>query len=510
MAAQTFLDQALAHHRAGNLTAAIDAYRQALQTAPDLAAAWDGLGIALRAEGALSEAFAAAQNATRLAPDTPQVWSNLGNTRAAMGDDIDALKDYEKALSLHPAYGDAWANKGMAEQRLGQQGDAIASLSRAADLMAQNAPALNDIGNQLFALSAYEPAANCYEQAVQQAPNFLSAWNNLGNTFRQLLRLEVALNAYRKALALNPKHGEARNGYAQTLLLSGDFAAGWAAYEARFDKPGAPNRPSWPFPLWTGAPIQKKALLLTTEQGLGDTIQFLRFARRIKDLGARVLVECPPSLAELADGVSGVDQVILPGAPLPDADLQAPLMSLPYLLELSDAKELGMDGPYIALPHPPSPSRAYSKPWKIGLVWAGNPDHVNDHSRSMSLQDMTPLLKCADARFTSLQTGPAGDQISKINATITTLSPPTSFADTAAVLKTLDLVITVDTATAHLAGAMGVRCWLLLPYVPDWRWMLGSEETPWYPTMRLFRQQKRGDWQGVIEQVSNKLNDAEF
>ncbi|NQV98649.1 MAG: glycosyltransferase family protein [Rhodospirillales bacterium] len=504
MANSSTTQKALALHRAGDFDAAIGAYRKALSSEPENAMAWDGLGLALRGQGDLAAALKAGEAAVHHGPERAQGWSNRGNTHAAMGDDSSALADYCQAILLAPGYGEAWANRGMAEKRLGQRHDAVASFARAAELSAANAPALNHIGNLLFELEAFEPAQSCYQKAVAADSDFANGWNNLGNTRIQLLQLEPAITAFEQALACAPGHGEAGNGYAQALLMSGDYRRGWPAYEARFEKPGAPPQKTYDFPRWSGENLQGKTLYLHAEQGLGDTIQFLRFASKIKQRDARVILECPASLHRLAMTVDGIDQVVTSTQGV-TADFHLPLMSVPCLLGLSSDADVAVSGPYITA----SISKTGTHPkTRVGLVWSGNPAHVNDHNRSMAFACLGPLLERVDVEFVSLQTGPAGAQMQPFDPhrVIADLGRGLAdFTDTAAVLADLDLLITVDTSIAHLAGAMGRPCWLLLPYVPDWRWRTDGDATPWYPSLRLFRQLERGNWPEVIQRVGDAL-----
>ena len=426
----------------------------------------------------------------------------MGNDQAAQGNDADAIPHYQQAINLAPDFADAWANRGMAEARLGLNKAARIAFMQAAELMQQNSKALNTIGNQLFTLEAFEDAAKCYLWATKADPNFSNAWNNLGNTQLQLLKLGDAITAYEQAITIDPNHADARNGYAQALLMNGDFKCGWAAYEARFQAPDAPPRRTFSSPQWTGQNLDRKSILLYAEQGIGDTIQFLRFAKHLKDQNAQVIVECQTSIRNLIAINPNIDQAITPDDKPPQADFHAPLMSLPYLLSLTDTQSL-QSPPYIQMKN--SENKKPYKP-RIGLVWAGNPDHINDANRSIPFIEFTPLLERPEFNFVSLQVGPARSQMQD-----TPLLPDlgkdfSSFTDTANALTELDLLITADTAIVHLAGAMGCPCWVLIPHVPDWRWMCDRADTPWYSSLRLFRQPQRSDWVSVINDLSVALD----
>lgn len=493
------LDQARQNLADGDPAAALGICQTLLEAGD--AAAWDLMGLALRSLGRLGEALDAGKNAVRLSPDFAQAFSNLGNTRAALGDDESAIADYRRAIELFPDYAEAWANRGMAEKRLGDKENATRSFRQTARLLGANPPLLNDIGNQLFDLGAFEDAATCYQNAIRAAPNFANAANNLGNTFVQLLRPADAISAYEQAIAAEPAHPDARNGLALALLLSGDYARGWPAYEARFDKPGAPRRAVHPSPSWQGEALDGKSILLFAEQGLGDTLQFLRFVRQVKDRGAHVTLQCPAALGELAATAEGVDRTCHSEDSAPQTDFNAPLMSLPLILDLSEARDLRMSAPYIQVPEFTQAAR--SRP-RVGLVWAGNPDHVNDRNRSLALADLQPLLEMDAFEFVSLQVGAARSEIADLPLA---LQPPDlgggfqNFADTARAISALDLVISVDTALAHLAGAMGRPGCVLLAHVPDWRWGVDGDETIWYPSLKLFRQDRPGDWSDAIARI---------
>ncbi len=424
-----------------------------------------------------------------------------GNDCASKGNDADALSYYHQALDIAPNFADAWANRGMVEVRLGLNNLAQTSFLRAAELMQQHPEALNTIGNQLSDLNAFDSAAMCYVWATKAEPTFTNAWNNLGNTYLQLLKLEDAVSAYKQAIRFDPDHADAKNGYAQALLMNGNFDSGWQAYEARFDKPGAPPRRIYQSTEWTGQNLHRKSILLYAEQGIGDTIQFIRFAKPLKDMGARIIIACQKKICELVAVNSSIHQAIPLSDSPPSTNYHAPLMSLPYLLKLTGTSSLAST-PYIK--PDTSQKQKLEKP-RIGLVWAGNSNHVNDENRSIPLKKFSPLFDRLDIDVVSLQFGPARSQIQS-QTLLEDLGKDLSFVDLAQAIARLDLLITVDTASTHLAGAMGCPCWLLLPLVTDWRWMLNKDNTHWYSSLRLFRQKKRGDWSSVIQDVSAALN----
>lgn len=482
--------------RAGNVAKARETFSKVLQTDPANALAWDGLGLALRAEKDLDGALDAGLKATQHNPGLAHAWSNLANTRAAMGDDSRALQDYKAAIKLNPEFAEAWASLGLAEARLGLDDDAIASLNEASRLFPRDANAQNTIGNQLFNLNTFENARNCYLNAVRLNPSFANAWNNLGNTCLQLLDLPGAIDAYEGALATEPGHAEAANGYAQALLMSGDFDRGWAAYEKR----PTPDTRLPDTPVWEGQSLQGKSLTLICEQGQGDSLQFVRFAKQLSQRGATVLLDGPPGLTSLVAYMDGFSSA--PHQPGPErADFKLPLLSLPHRLHLFTENDFRMEAPYIRIPGTDRPATVSKK---VGLVWAGNPHHINDLNRSMSFSEMEPLLELERLEFHSFQQGTAG--IMEPAPSLHNRDRKfTNWLETAVALEKMDVLITVDTAIAHLAGAMGVPCWLLLPYVPDWRWMLDRSDSPWYPGLRLYRQSIERNWESVVAEVKQDL-----
>jgi hypothetical protein len=292
------------------------------------------------------------------------------------------------------------------------------------------------------------------------------------------------------------------------MLLDGDLEAGWEEFEWRWRKKDAQPR-SFTQPLWDGSPLEGRTILLHTEQGLGDTIQFVRYAELVQRAGARVVVEAPAKLAALLAWVRGVGQLVDAGSPLPEFHVHAPLLSLPRLFRTTLA-DVPARVPYIAV-EPGFRARwaqrlsRYSRP-RIGLAWKGNPQHAEDKFRSLAWETLVPLTAVKGVNWFSLQHGAQEDAFQALD--VVDLGPETEdFRQAAAAIEQMDLVISVDTSMAHLAGALARPVWVLLPFLPDWRWLLDREDTPWYPTMRLFRQPARGDWDSVIRTAAKALTD---
>ena len=350
------------------------------------------------------------------------------------------------------------------------------------------------------------------------APDLVEAHINLGNARKSQRRVDDAAEAYRRALSLDPANREAHWNFAQVLLLMGRLREGWAEYAWR-TKCEEFRAVNWNFkqPLWDGSDLGGRTVLLYTEQGFGDTIQFLRYlpmvAAQGTDKGGDVILHCPPPLTRLfkaapaADGIQLVTKI--GDTPF---DLQAPLHGLPGLFATT-LDTIPADVPYLRPPGNTPPALETSGGFKVGLVWAGNSKHKNDANRSVGFERFQPLLDIKGVDFYSLQVGERSRDIgapglSGLDGKIFDLGKDLGdFADTAAAVGQLDLVITVDTSVAHLAGALGTPVWTLLPWVPDWRWLLDRDDSPWYPTMRLFRQPAAGDWDAVIDEVGAALRD---
>jgi tetratricopeptide (TPR) repeat protein/glycosyltransferase involved in cell wall biosynthesis len=352
-----------------------------------------------------------------------------------------------------------------------------------------------------------EAIAHC-QQALALNPNFSNAHISLGLIYRQQGQVDQAIAAYNRALEANPDDIETHWNRALAWLLAGDFQQGFAEYEWRWRRPHRQPRP-FAQPLWDGSDLQGQTILLHAEQGFGDTIQFIRYAALVEERGGQVIVECQAPLLQLLSTVAGIDQLVAQETPLPAFDVHTPLLSLPRLFGTT-VDTVPASVPYL---FPPAQSTvkltAPASHLKVGLVWSGSRTNQNNHHRSCAPHYFQPLLLMPGVRFYSLQKDTSVAELAQLRADgaiVEDLSQQLQdFADTAAAIAELDLVITVDTSVAHLAGAMGKPVWVLLTFAPDWRWMIEREDSPWYPTMRLFRQQQSGDWAAVITRVQEAL-----
>ena len=472
MPARDDYDQGMAAHRQGRLDEAITAYRRAIAVAPSFAEALNALGIALQQRGDLSGAITSYRAALAAKPDYASACGNLGAALFTLGDVAAALDWYRRAIELRPDHADAHYNLGKA---LHEQGDPV-------------------------------QARDSYRRATEFDPGHVSAWNNLGIALRDLGRPDEAVEAYRRALALRPDAAEIRYNQSMALLEGGRFAEGWPEYEARFAAGDVPAR-EFARPRWRGEDIAGKTLLVWAEQGFGDSLLFARCVGLLAGRGARVVFEVQPHLARLMGDLAGADLVIAAGESLPPFDLQVPLLSLPGLLGIR-LDTIPAASPYLAAD--PTLAETWRRRLaetsdgrlKIGLAWAGNPRQKNNVNRSLPPAELAGLL-ALPATFYSLQQGDAAMALNRSGAgRVVDLGPHlTDFAETAAALAGLDLIVSVDTAVAHLAGALGCPTWTLLAFAPDWRWLRDRTDSPWYPTMRLFRQDQPRDWVPVVARV---------
>ncbi|MBM3526320.1 MAG: tetratricopeptide repeat protein, partial [Alphaproteobacteria bacterium] len=335
------------------------------------------------------------------------------------------------------------------------------------------------------------------------------ALNNLGLAYREKGDIATAITTYEQALAIDGQHGEAHWNRAICWLLQGDMARGWTEYEWRWKRPDfMAIMPNFPTPAWTGGTLAGKSIFVCSEQGVGDTIQFVRYAPLLEKQGARVLFGCQPELADLLKTAPGVAEIVPLGGTASAFDTHTMLLTVPRLLGTT-LETVPAEIPYLSADSKKAETWAERlsdlQGMKVGLVWRGNPKHVNDHARSCAPDVLRALLDVDGVSFVSLQKGgPQGEAASLAGVRDLAGALP-DFAETAATIQNLDLVISVDTAVAHLAGALGKPVWTLLPFAPDWRWLVGRDDSPWYPTMRLFRQSKPRDWAGVIKRVRKAL-----
>ncbi|HYV36861.1 MAG TPA: tetratricopeptide repeat protein [Gemmataceae bacterium] len=509
-AAVWFLLASACEHQ-GKVAEAGAHYRQVIRLLPDCAEAHTGLGNTYARQGQPADAEKCYREAVRLRPSDARTHYNLGVVATQQGNYQDAITHYQEAVRLDPKDVEALSNLGNVQRLLGQAEQAVASQQQALQLQPNSTTIINNLAATLVDVGRLDEAIGYFHQALRMDANLVECYNNIGQLRKQQGRLDEALANFEHALRLVPDHAAARWNRALIWLLLGDWQRGWPEYEWRWHQPGR-TRPASPQPLWDGAPLNGRTILLGAEQGLGDTIQFIRYAALIKERGGNVIVECPPTLMRLLAGVRGIDQMVLANSPQPPHHVQAPLLSLPGILGTS-VDTIPTGGPYLSadttlMDHW---NRFLTPLWgfKVGIAWQGNPRFCDDRQRSIPLSQFSGLASINGVRLISLQKGPGVEQLREhsqvmdLGSTLDEANGP--FMDSAAIMKHLDLVICSDSAVAHLAGALGVPVWLALPLVPDWRWLLEREDTPWYPTMRLFRQKRIGDWDDVFRRIGEEL-----
>jgi tetratricopeptide (TPR) repeat protein len=522
LAPDWFLGHAeLAHalQKQNRLAEAVSHFGEAVRLKPHDAKAHFEHAAALALLGQTDAAMAAYRETLRLKPDSAEACVNLATLCVQRKQLDEAVDWFRSAIQLRPHFAEAYLNLGCALTQQKKLAEAAASLEAAIRLKPKLAEAYNNLGIVQAEEGRFADAEVNYRQALALRADNAEALYNLGIALLKQKMVASALEHFERALELRPDYAEAHHNRAAALLLSENFSEGFGEYEWRFrsrDYPGF--RPRWP--LWDGSPLAGRTVVLVAEQGLGDTLQFIRYAAVLKRNGAAtVVVECPAVLHPILARTPGVDQWISPAtspdSPTPAADCCAPLLSLPHLLQ-TDHDTIPADVPYVfADPQLESDWHARlagREGFKIGIVWQGNPNCPGDALRSIALSHFAPLAEVAGVTLVNLQKGPGVEQLTDVaepwgildfgEAVDSTAGP---FMDTAAIMKNLDLVITSDTAAAHLAGALGVEVWLAVPFVPDWRWLLEGDDSPWYPTMRLFRQSEWNDWPGVFRRMAGQL-----
>ncbi len=539
------LHQALALQRQGRLREAEKIYARVLKAAPDNFDALNLLGTVKAQLGHMGEAQRLLSTAVKINPRVPQAWMNYGEVLHALkryAEALDcfdrgralapedpvilnrhanallssrqpdkALVEFRQVLARAPQHVEARINCGIAQAALGAPQAALAEFDQALALAPGHPVAQYNRATALYELGGYAEAVAAHDAVLATTPGHAGAWLHRGRALAALNRYDEAIASYDKAAALRKDDADPQFMAALALLTLGDYRRGFEKYEARWRRTGMPMQKNRGRPLWLGqSTLARKTILLHAEQGLGDTIQFARYVPLVAQAGAKVVLEVQAELKPLMGSLHGAEAVIAPGeVPLP-FDLHCPLGSLPLAFK-TELATVPAQIPYLtadaahlakwstrlgALPRP-----------RIALAWSGNPSHLNDRNRSIAFAKLAPLCGLP-ARFVSIQRDlreadaaalAAEGRVTHVGGELAT------FSDTAAVIALADLVITVDTAVAHLAGAMGRPLWVLLPFAPDWRWTLAGDTTPWYPAARLFRQTSLGDWDDLISRGAAEL-----
>jgi len=542
------LNSSLLYLKEGRVEEALIWAERVIQQEPQKAEAWNNRGLVFEALHNYSEALTSYTKAIELRADYAQAWLNRGNALDCLHQHQDALYSLDQSIALLPTYAEAWSNRCHVLCKLERYKEALAAGDKAVEIHSGDSKALLNRGNALGHLGRYEEALRSYDESIAADPHSAEAWSNRCHVLYQLglykealasaaqattLRSDYAeawlnrglasfalgqvdesLLCYDQSILLKPDYVDAFWNKAMTLLAIGEFEAGWPLYEWRWRIGKSKSVSGGRFlqqSLWLGKEdIKNKTLFIYAEQGYGDTIQFCRYASLLKDLGAHVVLQVQSPLQSLLRSLDGPSLLIGMDEEIPAFDFRCPLLSLPLALD-TRIETIPKKSPYLSVPH--SIQRAWSdllgvdqeRP-TIGIVWAGNPSHENDKHRSVALRVIEPMLS-DQFRWVSLQkaVSTADREILERTKVLDFSCHLNDFLETAGLISNLDLVVCVDTSVAHLAGALGKDVWVLLPRLSDFRWMLEREDSPWYPSARLFRQKHIGDWSGVIQQVEITL-----
>jgi Flp pilus assembly protein TadD len=528
----------------GRISAAEALIRRAISLDPNVAAFHANLGLTLMAQNRPNEAVEAFRSAIRLEPNVAETHNELGVALHAAGQSEAASAAYRTALALRPDYSDALNNLGVLLQRQDRIDESIENLCRSVQLDPNNATAHNNLGNSLRksgrldeAIASYQSASrlrpndprphnnlgnvfkargdldqavHCYQQAIALADNSFEPFNNLGAIFAEMRRTDQALECFREAIQRDPNNAEVHWNLAFQLLAAGQFAEGWEEFEWRLKYQALALGRDFAAPRWNGQDLAGKTLLLHTEGGFGDAIQFIRYVPLLAGRAAKLVLESQPELVRLFSTVLGIHGIVPRGLALSEFDFHLSLLSLPRLFK-TDLSNIPAAVPYL------SASPADQSHWaarltghgrlKVGLAWAGSPRRISaGEYRTRNLDVFSPLAKSANVEFFSLQKGPESNQPRPPGLHLTDFTADIrDFADMATLIQHLDLVISVDTSVAHLAGALAKPVWVLIPFDADFRWLLDRPDSPWYPTMRLFRQPTMNDWQTPVAQIVEAL-----
>ena len=493
---------------------AIASYNKAIELKPDFAEAYSNLGIVLMELKQFELAITSFNLAIIIKPDHAEAFSNRGNALHEMQRFDAAIESYDKAISIKPDYHEAYSNRGNSLKASDRLELAIASYQKAIAIKPDFSEAYSNLGNALTELKQFDAALDSHDTAIKLNPVVAQAYSNRGNFLLELRQLDAAIADFDKAISIAPDKAEFHLNKSFPHLLSGDLKKGWKSYEWRLASPAfkdrQPNQPRW-----SGqTPLHGQTVLIHSEQGLGDVIQFCRYAKLLEDSGARVLFEAPRPLLGLLQDLAGVSELIAQGDPRPAFDLHCPLLSLPMAFGTT-LENIPRAKAYLS-PRPDLLARWTSHigkaGFKIGISWQGSTDK-SAAGRSFPVQQLHRIAKIPGVRLISLQKNAGVEQLAGLPDDFVVETLPedfdtgaNAFLDSAAVLKSLDLMITCDTALAHLAGALGVPTWLPIKLVPYWTWMLDRSDSPWYPNHRLFRQELAGVWDNVFEQMASALS----
>ena len=505
----------------GALFAQVKKYPQAIKflskaiiVDPNHAGCFSNLGISFQKLRRLEEALSSYDKAISLQADYAEAYSNRGAVLQELKRFDEALSSYDKAISIKGDYAEAFNSRGTVLEELKRLEEALSSYHKAISINKDFTESYYNRGNVLHKLKRLEEALSSYDKAISLHEDYAEAYSNRGTVLEELKRLDEALSSYEKAISINKDYAEAYWNSSICYLLAGNFNEGWARYEWRWQSKSISKTAGirkFSQPLWLGTEVLKdQTIFLYAEQGLGDTIQFSRYVSLVAGLGAKVVLEVQPSLVKLLSYLEGISQIISKGDKLPNFDYQCPLMSLPlaFKTELktipSVSKNISSDEKKVEKWQAILGEK--TKP-RVGIVWSGAVNHKNDLQRSLKLSQLITHLP-SDYEYLSLQ-----KEISDVDKEVLIEyckikhfgDDLKDFTDTAALCELIDIVISVDTSVAHLAGTLGKNTWILLPYSPDWRWLLDRNDSPWYSSVKLYRQEKINDWESVLVNIESDL-----
>jgi tetratricopeptide (TPR) repeat protein len=511
----SILQSAIAKHKQGQLIEAQELYKKILEIEPKNADVMHLLGVIAYQNGNYQVAVEMIGKAIEVMPKIAIYHVNLGNALQDLQQFDTATASYEKAISLRPDLAEAHFNRGISLQELKQYTAAVASYDHAINLKPNYEEAYSNRGIALKDQRQLIAAIASFNKAIALKSDNPRAYSNRGNALQDLMQLDTALESFNKAISLKSDYAEAYWNKSLIMLLLGEFHQGFNLYEFRWKKEDMLKLSrAFSQPLWLGEQsLLGKTILLHAEQGLGDTIQFCRYVKMVSKLGGKVILEVQKPLMKLLNDFS-VDLILISkGDPLPNFDFHCPLLSLPLAFK-TDLMSVPCEASYLQA----EPRRAVywkdrlkGEKFKIGIAWQGSHLTKIDIGRSFELRLFREIAGLPNVQLVSLQKGYGSEQMKNMPQGMEVvdlgdeLDSDGAFLDSAAVMMNLDLVITSDTALAHLAGALGVKTWVALKYVPDWRWLLDREDSPWYPSMTLYRQEKMDDWTTVFERMKSDI-----
>jgi tetratricopeptide (TPR) repeat protein len=492
---------------------AIECYRSALSLKPDFIQPLFNMGNACLSLGNLDGAGACYERVLQFTPNFVQAHLRLGDIAKTGREYASAHVHYQNAFFLDPSCVDAL--QGIAEIYLAEEkfDDAITAYKKVVTSAPERSDAWNMLGTAYHSIERHADAEACYRKALALLPESVTICNNLGVELNDQGRLAEAISVYRHLLEVDTNYADGHWNLAVALLTTGNYSEGWREYEWRFKKSGPVPDRDFVQPRWDGSPLKGRTILLHAEQGFGDTIQLARYVPLVVERGGNVILECQvPALKRLLTSLNGITEVVVAGDPLPQFHCHLPLMSLPLIFETTMAT-IPRDIPYLAaqVEDIEEWQKRLGAPgsFRVGLVWSGRQSQLLNRKRSCPLENFAPLATIPNIDFYSLQVGDAFVQLNTGDPDFRLIDLTANiddFSDTAAFIANLDLVITIDTAVAHLAGAVGAQTWVLLPHGADWRWQCDRADSPWYPTIRLFRQTSPGDWPSLINIVTAALH----